>query len=156
VYRLLTEMSVDRLAVVYEALPEEMTLALSGPIGQALNSRPQSVAKRPVGMKVRGLRAFLLKKKDETLSAEMLRAYFLGPRADLVKQFLDATGVAHEDGQVEHEDSQPDPKKVATAVKALREKHDDEDVDLYLRVAAIQWPENEGLAKAVEDVTASA
>ena len=56
-------------------------------------------------------------KRDEALAGELLRAYLLGPRKDLVTAFLDATGVRHEDGQV-GDDAQPDADKVPAAVHA--------------------------------------
>ena len=155
-HRLLTDMPIERLTALYTALPEETVMALASPIAQALNSRPTVAARRPEAMRVKALRAFLIKRRDDDLAAEILRAYFLGPRVELVKAFLDGTGVEHEDGTVEDEDAEPDASKVAATVKTLLAGHEAEDVHLYLEVARRQWPDNEALTKAAQGLQASA
>jgi len=146
---LVLELSDERFAALVEALPAPFQGALDVAAAKVLNSRPQSMHKRPLAMKVKALRVYMTRNKDDDLSGEMLRAYFLGPRLDLVKTFLDATGVAHEDGQVE-DDAEPDASKVPAGVEALSAEHGAEDVTLYLRIAAMQWPENKGITQAVE------
>jgi hypothetical protein len=59
----------------------------------------------------------------------------------LVADFLDGTGVPHEDCMVSDVDaSKPDATKVAETVQALDAKYDPSDVTLYLALAAQQWP----------------
>lgn len=152
-YQLLTDMSLERLTRFYEALPEPVSRALDAPIAQALNSRPVSVARRPLSMRVKALRAFFVRKRDDGLAGELLRAYLLGPRKDLVVGFLEATGVAHEDGQIEDDEARPDELKVPAAVAGLLEAHDPEDVALYLHVARLQWPESAAVAEALQSLT---
>ena len=146
-YRIVSEMSPQRLAGVYSALPAEAREALDVPVAQMLNSRVASVRRRPVETKVRALRAFLGKTRDESLATEILRAYLLGPRKDLVTAFLDGTGVVHEDGQVDGE-AKPDGEKVAGVVADLLGRFDREDVLLYLRVAALQWSDEAAVVRA--------
>ncbi|GJM22267.1 MAG: hypothetical protein DHS20C15_21820 [Planctomycetota bacterium] len=148
-HRLLTEMSPDRLAEIYRALPDAVRNALDGPIASSLNSRPASVRKRPEELKLKALRAYFVRKRDDDVAGDLLRAYLLGPRKELVTGFLDATGVPHEDGQIEG-DEQPDPKKLPDALKAAREAHGDADVDLYLEIARRQWPELDGLQASTD------
>ena len=63
--------------------------------------------------------------------------------------FLDATGVQHEDGMIEDVDgSPPDEAKIPDAVKELDAKHDAQDVSLYLAMCVEMWPEIAGIAKA--------
>jgi hypothetical protein len=138
--KLLLSLSPERFAALYLALPEEMARALDGAIASMLHARPGSVRKQPDAVRVKALRAFLVRTRDETLAGDLLRAYFLGPRKALVVQFLDATGVKHEEGQVEDE-SKPDAAKVPEAITALNAAHDPQDVSLYLAIAAMQWPE---------------
>lgn len=154
-HRLLTELSPERLAGLYAALPEQVRRALDVPIARALNSRPASVGKRPEALRVKALRSYLVRTRDDEVAGDLLRAYLLGPRADLVKGFLDATGVAHEDGQVEG-DAEPAPDKVGPAVEALLGTHEREDVHLYLQVARVQWPDNQGVADALQRLTTPA
>jgi hypothetical protein len=65
------------------------------------------VAKQPEALRVKALRTWIGRQKDDAVAGDLLRAYFLGPRKALVIQFLDATGTAHEDGQVT-EEGQPE------------------------------------------------
>lgn len=148
-YQLLAELPPERFTAFYDALPEEMRQALDAPVARVLNARLPSVRRQPAALKARALRAWLAKERDEALPGEMLRSYFLGPRKDLVVAFLDATGVKHKEGQIE-DDSKPDAAKVADAIAAMRKAHDAHDVRLYLRIAAVQWPEDETIRKAAE------
>ena len=150
-YQLVAELSPERFTALYRALPDEMRQALDAPVARVLNARPTFVRRQPEALKIKALRAFLARERDDTLSGEILRSYFLGPRKALVVAFLDATGVKHEDGQVADE-AAPDAAKVPEAVKALLAAHEGEDVALYLRIAAIQWPENEAIRKASSDL----
>jgi hypothetical protein len=152
----LTDQPIERLQTIYEALPEEARRALDSPIAKALNSRLSSLAKRPISFKMKALRSFLIKQRDESLAQEILRSYFLGPRKELVTAFLDATGVAHEDGQVEDAEAQPDGKKIQGAVEALLADQSAEDVALYLDVATFQWPDLKELVEAREQLGSSA
>jgi hypothetical protein len=155
VYQLLADMPAERFTALYTALPSDVSRALDGAIARMLNCRVPSVRRQPEALRAKALRAFILRERDDDVSADLLRAYFLGARKPLVTQFLDATGVAHEDGQVGEEDAEPDAARVPDAVKALLADHDPRDVRLYLQVAALQWPEHTGLADALEAVPAS-
>jgi hypothetical protein len=156
VYQLLTDQPLERLQTIYEALPQEVRSALDSPIAKALNSRPSSLVRRNVAYKVRGLRAFLVKQRDDALAQDIVRSYLLGPRKDMVTAFLEATGVAHEDGQVEDEEAVPEGAKVSAAIEGLMADYDKDDVALYLTVATAQWPDVTELAEAQEKLSASA
>ena len=145
--QLLIEMSPERLTELYESLDARAQRALDDPIGKALNSRPQTVAKRPMSMRMKALRAHLKRTRDDDLAGELIRAYLLGARKDLVTDFLEGVGIEHEEGTVEGDDA-PDEAKVASTVKALLDKHSAADVQLYLEVAAMQWPESKAVADA--------
>jgi len=150
-YQLVASLPPERFAALYAALPAEARSALDAPVARVLNARVPSVRRLPEALKVKALRAWLAREKDEALAGEMLRAYFLGPRKPLVLSFLDATGVKHEDGQVT-DDAQPDAAKVPEAVKSLLTGHERADVALYLRIAALQWPGNEAVRQALATV----
>jgi hypothetical protein len=152
VHQLLTDMSIERLSQIYEALPEAVARALDAPIGQALNSRPGTVAKRPLPMKVKALRSWIVRKRDEGLAGDLLRAYLLGPRKELVTAFLDGTGLAHQDGQLEDDDATPDEEQVAPTVASLLETHERDDLRLYLEIGVMQWPDSEAVKTALEEL----
>jgi hypothetical protein len=151
---LLLALPPERFLAVYTALPEEVSQALDGAIARMLNSRVGSVRRQPVALRARALRAFLARFRDEAVAADLLRAYFLGPRLPLVTAFLDATGVPHEQGQI-GDDARPDAAKIPDAVVALNAAHDPGDVQLYLAIAAMQWPDVPEL-KAARTSTAPA
>ena len=145
---LVLALPADRFANLYGALPPELSAALDGPIARMLNSRVPSVRRQPQALRARALRAWIVRQRDEDVAGDLLRAYFLGPRLPLVTSFLDATGVKHEKGQITDDESEPDAAKVPAAVEALLKEYDAEDVQLYLAVAAQQWPENAGVRDA--------
>jgi len=149
VHELVVDLSLERLRALYEALPERGRMALAGALATVLHARPMKVPRMPMETQVKALRACLKRAQNDDLAQELLGAYFLGPRLALVTGFLDGTGVEHKDGSVEDE-AEPDAAKVPGAVKALLKEHDSEDVLLYLRVAKIQWPKNEAIAKEVD------
>jgi hypothetical protein len=95
------------------------------------------------------LRAHLLRTRDDDLAGELIRAYLLGARKDLVTDFLDGVGIEHEEGTVEG-DAEPDEAKVGPTVDSLLEKHAPADVTLYLEIAVLQWPDSKALGKALE------
>lgn len=146
---LVADMPIERLTVLYTALPDGARGALAGTLATVLHARPHKVPHLPVAMQVKALRACLKRSRSDDLAQELLGAYFLGPRKELVTAFLDATGVAHEQGQVE-EDAKPDAGKVPAAVEALLAAHARDDVLLYLRVAKQQWPDNAAIAQQCE------
>lgn len=152
---LVLDMSLERLQAIVEELPGPVRQALDGAAAQALNSRPQTIHKRPLPMRIKALRSTLTRKRDEDLAGDILRTYLLGPRKELVSAFLDATGVPHEDGQIE-DDSEPAADKVPGAVEQLVKDHDRDDVVLYLEIAAFQWPENEAVRAALDGLKAAA
>jgi hypothetical protein len=114
VYQLVADLPPERFTALYAALPDEMRQALDAPVAACSTPvRPSCAASRRRS-RSQALRAFLARERDDTLSGEILRSYFLGPRKPLVVAFLDATGVKHEDGQVADE-SAPDRGQGAEA-----------------------------------------
>lgn len=147
-HRLLSDLPPERLGELYRALPDPLRQALDAPVARVLNARVPSVRRHPEALKVKALRAWLARERDDALAGEILRAYLLGPRKRLVMDFLDATGVKHEDGQV-GDDADPAADKVPGAVEKLLAAHAREDVRLYLGVAALQWPGNAAVREAL-------
>jgi len=153
VHDLLIALPPERFATLYRSLDPPLARALDGAIAQVLHSRVQTVAKQPEAIRVKALRNWISRQKDDAVAGDLLRAYFLGPRKPLVIQFLDATGTEHEEGQVT-EEGKPDADKVPDAVKALLADHDRDDVRLYLQIAARQWPEVPAIGEALADLPA--
>jgi hypothetical protein len=62
----------------------------------------------------------------------------------MMAAFLDALGIAHEDGLIKEDDVKPDAEKIAGAVEQLRSRFPKEDVELYLNTLLCQDPETWG------------
>lgn len=110
-----------------------------GLLSRRLNFRVKSVLALPVDRKVKytaGLAAV-----SDAVAGRLLIAYHLGQQRPMMGRFLDALGIAHEDGLIDDQVTPTvDPAKVPAAVTALREAHPTEDVDLYLSTLLLQDP----------------
>ena len=76
--------------------------------------------------------ATLARPSMEPTAANLLRTWFLKKQNQLLIDFLDALGIAHEKGVVEDLPEKVEDEKVKGAVEALLAKHPAEVVALYL------------------------
>ncbi|MCK6445475.1 MAG: hypothetical protein L6Q99_03710 [Planctomycetes bacterium] len=135
-------LSDDRFLKIYESLAQQGFGPLDGEVAKQLKFRPQAIKKLPMAMRAKKARALLLAHKNVELAYEFLGTYLLKDHKELVTGFLDATGVAHENGMINDEPGNlPDAAKIADAVKELDGKFDKDDVTAYLAIAAQQWPD---------------
>ena len=88
----------------------------------------------------------------DPIAARTLVVYHLAEQREMMGAFLDALGIAHENGLIKDDEVKPDPEKVAAAVAALQAKFPAEDVSLYLDTLRGQDPETWGV---LSDVLAS-
>ena len=58
--------------------------------------------------------------------------------------FLDALGIAHEEGVIQEDDVKPDPERLPAAVEAIARAFPPDDVHLYLQTLVCQDPETWG------------
>jgi hypothetical protein len=69
----------------------------------------------------------------------------------MMAAFLDALGIAHENGLIQEENVKPDPEKIAPAVAQIEQQFPANDVRLYLNTLLSQDPETWGaLEKSLE------
>jgi len=80
----------------------------------------------------------------DPLAARALVIYHLADQREMMGAFLDALGIAHENGLIQDDGVKPDPEKIAPAVAALNEKFPAEDVALYLQTLVCQDPDTWG------------
>jgi len=98
----------------------------------ALRFREAAVRQLPVERRAQHLAK--LPNPGDSLASSLLLALHLEERRSMLAAFLDALGIAHENGLIA-EDQEPAPpaaSKLAQAAKELREKFPAADVDLYL------------------------
>ena len=135
------QMSPERFLALYQSLEHQGFGPLDDKVAAALRFRPQAIRKLPMDQRARQAKRILELSANTELAYELLGAYLIKNCKGLVTEFLDATGVKHEDGMIEDiEASKPATDKVNGAVAELDKKFKPEDVTLYLAIAAEQWP----------------
>lgn len=145
----LRRLSDARFLSIYEALAEQGFGPLDGEVAKLLRFRPQSIRKLPFETRAKKGRQWLESQKSPELAYELLGSYLVRTKKEIVTEFLDATGVPHEEGMIEDvEVSRPDGAKIGEALSALDAKHDPEDVTTYLAICLEMWPDGQELEAA--------
>jgi len=124
-------------------------------IAQKLKFRPRSVQTQPLEKKSRQLAH--ISDVSETVATRALIAYHLAEERAMMGAFLDALGIAHEDGLISADDTPPpDAAKCASASKTLAEKFPADRVALYLNTLLTQdpdtWAALDGLPQLAPDL----
>jgi hypothetical protein len=123
-------------------------------VAQRIKFRTKSVQAMPVAQKARHV--VNLGTVSEVVAARLLVAYHLQHQRPMMAAFLDALGVAHEDGLIADEElARPDPDRLRDAVRAIAQSHPAEDVSLYLSTLVWQDPETWGGLQELPDLAAS-
>jgi hypothetical protein len=110
--------------------------------------RPKFVLALDVDRKARHLAS--IGNVPDALSARILVVYHLSDQREMMGAFLDALGIAHENGLIQNDEVKPEAEKVAPAAATLYAKYPPEDVTLYLDTLLCQDPETWGALAAVE------
>jgi hypothetical protein len=99
-------------------------------IARQIKFRPKSVLSLPVEKKARHLAT--MAQVSDLLAARLLVAYHLEHQRPMMGGFLDALGIAHEDGLIKEESpAAPDPATLDKAVAALMAAYPPADVARY-------------------------
>ena len=152
----LKALSEDKFLAMYEALAQNGLGPLDAEVAKAVHFRPQAIRKLPMPRRARKAKAILISTSNAELCYELFGTYLIKDHKELVTEFLDATGVEHEEGMIEDLDNnKPDAAKVPAAVKSLEDKFDAEDVTVYLALCAEQWPDVGALDEAWRERLAS-
>ena len=119
-----------------------------GALARRLNFRVRSLQSLPIERRAKHLAQ--MSDVSDTIATRALIAYHFTTQRPLMAAFLDALGIAHEDGLITVEDvTPPAAETMATAVQSVRSAFPAEDVDLYLRTLTTldgqTWGELEGL-----------
>jgi hypothetical protein len=114
---------------------EAMTL-----LARRLNARPKFIQSMPNEKKARHLANY--PGMPDVLAARLLVAYHLTQQRDLLKGFLDAVGIPHEDGLITTDPEAPaDAERLAAAARDLDERFAHEDVSIYFGTLLTQDPD---------------
>src|SRR5438132_13654146 len=149
--RLWKHMSLDqrtRIARAFwgdtEATDDQVQAALL--IAQQKKFRPKTVIGLDVERKARHLAT--LGPMPEQIAARALIVYHLAEQRPMMGAFLDALGIAHENGLIQEEEVKPDAKKIAPAAAQIAKQFHAEDVRIYPNTLLCQDPEPSGPLKA--------
>jgi hypothetical protein len=85
----------------------------------------------------------------DPLAARALVTYHLAEHRPMMGAFLDALGIAHEEGVITEDEIKPDVEKVAPAAATIAEQFPPEHVSLYLNTLFCQDPETWGALQMV-------
>lgn len=124
-------------------------------IAMRIKFRVKSVREMPVEKKARHLVA--LGNVTEMIAARLLVAFHLAHQRPMMASFLDALGIAHEDGLIASEDLEPpSAERLAEAARTLAAAYPPEDVALYLSTLVWQDPDTWGALAEVPESRALA
>ncbi|MFP8876620.1 MAG: hypothetical protein VCB99_06850 [Myxococcota bacterium] len=145
------ERAVSMLRNLSQSVPAVFREAVDA---AALSSktRPVYLRRQPFERRAETVRRALSQVASNSMADEMLAVYFLECRKELLMEWLDFAGLAHEDGTLEEDmPGQPDEAVLGEAVtKFLGD--DDPDRPLLLRSfaaqQAIDWPALDALLDA--------
>jgi len=129
---------------VKEAAPAIFAQSLQA-AAVALKTRPASLMKQPFVKQAAGVRRALSRVASNPIADETLAMYFLEVRKELLIEWLDRIGIAHDEGMLtEDSPEEPPPASLDEAVQKFRSAADDTDRELLLRAfasqASIEWP----------------
>jgi hypothetical protein len=109
-------------------------------IAQRLKFRTKSVVVLPIAKKTQYLLSLL--SLPEMVAARLLVAHHITHQRPLMAAFLDALGVAHDDGMIADETVvAPEPDKIRAATQSIAASFPAEDVALYLSTLYWQNPD---------------
>ena len=136
----------------------EQQVEAVGAIASHMKFRAKSVFGLPIAKKARYLAS--LPTISDSVAARALVQYHLARQRPMMGTFLDALGIAHEDGLISDENvKRPEPEPLKNAAEQLAAKYPDADVALYFATLVSQDPETWGEladSPAVNGVMASA
>jgi hypothetical protein len=147
-YQIFAAMEPEATRHFFEGLAEGapvMFAQLVHAAAAAMKSRPAYVRKLPIEKQASAMRRALARVGADPLAEEMLAVYFLECRKELLTEWLDGLGIAHEDGSLKEDaPAQPEEGKLTGFVASFRTGEDASDRELLMRAfaaqSAIDWP----------------
>jgi hypothetical protein len=123
-----------------EATDDQVQAALL--IAQQKKFRPKTIIALDIDRKARHLAT--LASLPEQIAARALIVYHLAEQRPMMGAFLDALGVAHENGLIQNEEAKPDASKIDPAADQIAKQFPREDVRLYFGTLLCQDPDTWG------------
>src|SRR5258708_25893517 len=133
-----------------EATDDQLQAALL--IAQQKKFRPKTVIGLDVERKAKHLAS--IASLPEVLAARALVVYHLADQRPMMGAFLDALGIAHDNGLIKDDSAKPDAAKIAAAAAQIAKQFPAEDVRLYLTTLLCQDPQTWGALSEVPEAKA--
>ncbi len=111
-------------------------------IAQQKKFRPKTVIGLDIERKAKHLAT--LGGLPDAMAARALIVYHLAEQRPMMAAFLDALGIAHEDGLIQEDAVKPDADKIAPAAAQLAQQFPPDDVRVYLNTLLSQDPDTWG------------
>jgi hypothetical protein len=108
-------------------------------IAQQKKFRPKTVIGLDVDRKARHLAT--VGAMTDQIAARALIVYHLAEQRPMMAAFLDALGIAHENGLIQDDEVKPDAAKIASAAAQIASQFPADDVRLYLNTLLCQDPD---------------
>ncbi len=141
-YQVFAGMTPERAAQVLKTLSDKAPAVFGQAVvaaGAAMKARPVYLQRQPFEKRASAVRRTLSRVAANEVASEVLAVYFLECRKDLLVEWLDTVGLAHEDGTLEEDRPAPPPDAgLRAAVERFRGMDDDPDRELLLRAFAAQ------------------
>jgi hypothetical protein len=150
------QLAIDRRQSAAEAFWKDESASMEQTeavlaIAHRIKFRVSSVLKMPREKKARQL--LNLPSPSEAIAARLLVAYHLGQQRPMMKSFLDALGIKHEDGLIADEELAPPPRDtLQSAASGLTATYPAEDVALYLSTLVWQDPDTWGALAEMPEI----
>ena len=121
-------------------------------IAKHVKFRPKTIAGLTIEGKARHLASVPTLPDD--IAARLLVLYHLAERRPMMGAFLDALGIAHDNGLIQEGNVTPDPAKLGPAVAALATAYPAADVSIYLNTLLCHDPRTWGALQGLPDIPA--
>jgi hypothetical protein len=113
--------------------------------------RPKTVA----GLDAEGKSRYLANVPvSDEIATRLLVLYHLAEQGPMMGTFLDALGIAHENGLIRDGEVTPDPAKLGPAVATLASAYPPADVSLYLNTLVCHDPVTWGALQGLPEMSA--
>jgi hypothetical protein len=142
--RMTPERAVELLGAIKQKLPAVYTQAV-GAACVTLHARPQFMMKQPADKRAHFVRQALSRVAAAPIAEEVLAAYFLEVKRDLLVEWLDAVGVEHENGALKQDEPPCPPRaELEAALARFRAGEGSADRELLIEAfaaqSAVSWP----------------
>jgi hypothetical protein len=136
-------LALEILTYAYETDKPLYRTTLSA-VAEARKLRPVFMERQPRPQRHAAMLATLTRPALEAVTANLIRAWLLKKHKQMLTDFLDTLGIAHQEGVVETLPPAMEETKIRAAVDALLAKHPPEAVAVYLHafneMNEVDWP----------------